>query len=192
VVLFSALLLCALQILESWKRRLELVEKPQADLSFLRLFQEQGKYSGGCGQVRVGKGSRANGQSSRAAVRSCGDQRVNVKFTSATHSGTAAFLTSSSSSTALYFWTSFVYIDSSTTQLAAVQFRNGFSALFCVCHLDKRESARTSCIPICHEGDAINLSVLPKKLTQFVFASSEIEIPDKNVFHKIYSIDVGY
>src|SRR6266496_1401950 len=105
----------------------------------------------------------------------------------ATPSRAAASLTAPTSCAVLRFWMSFVYIDRSTTQFSAVQFGNGLLGLVCICHLDKPKAARTPCITICHERHPVNLPERFKQLTQLVFASSEVEVPDKDVFHEISS-----
>jgi hypothetical protein len=107
-----------------------------------------------------------------------------------TSSWTASSFTASASSGTLYFWTSFVHVDRSTTQFPAIQFGDGLLALVRIGHLDKRKPARTPSIAICHESDAVNLSILSKELTKLVLASSEIEIPNKDVFHEMFSNEV--
>ncbi|HTM38582.1 MAG TPA: hypothetical protein VL156_17655 [Terriglobales bacterium] len=87
------------------------------------------------------------------------------------------------SSAAFHFGTSFIYIESSASQLRAVQLGNGFLALLVVRHLHKRESTRPSGIAIRHHRHSIHLAELCEKLTKVIFSNVEIEMPDKDGFH---------
>jgi hypothetical protein len=103
----------------------------------------------------------------------------------------ASSLTASASSGPLRLWTSFVHVDRATTQFPTVQFGDGLLALVGIGHLDKGKPARTPSIAICHESDSVNLSILSKELTKLVLANSEIEIPNKDVFHEMFSKEVA-
>jgi hypothetical protein len=82
---------------------------------------------------------------------------------------------------ALNLRTRFIYIQSASANLSAVQRRNGFLSVFRTCHLDETEATRATGIPISHDADAVHLPVYLEKFSQFVFRSVEVEVPNKDV-----------
>ena len=89
---------------------------------------------------------------------------------------------------ALHFWPGFVDIDIPPSKLSAIERRDCFLTLFGVRHFYESEASRTTRITICHDGNPIYRAVWAKQLPQIVFPGVEIEIPYKDVLHKIYAL----
>ena len=98
---------------------------------------------------------------------------------------------SAPSSAAFHFGAGFIYIEGSASELRTVQFGNRLLTLILIRHLNERKSARPSRVTIRHECYSIHLAVLPKESTQVIFKDVEIEIADKNVFHREVLSDRG-
>jgi hypothetical protein len=105
----------------------------------------------------------------------------------ATASTTAATLTTAATTTAAAgtfgFGTRFVYVQSSSTNLRAVQRSDRFFSVLGACHFDKAKSARASSVAIGHDADSIHLAVNFEKLTQLFFGRVEIQVSNKDVLH---------
>ena len=89
--------------------------------------------------------------------------------------------TATPAATALNLRTRFVYIQSASANLSAVQRCNGLLSVFRTCHLDETEATRATGIPISHDADAVHLAMYLEKFSQFVFRSVEVEVPNKDV-----------
>ena len=81
------------------------------------------------------------------------------------------------------FGTRFVYVQSSSTNLGAVQRSDRFLSVLGACHFDKAKSARASSVAIRHDADSIHLAVNFEKLTQLFFGRVEIQVSNKDVLH---------
>jgi hypothetical protein len=89
----------------------------------------------------------------------------------------------SASPASLDLGTGFINVQRPPADLSAVQRCNGFFSVFCTRHLHKAESARASGVPVSHNADPVHLPVYLEKLSQFIFRSVEVEVPNENVLH---------
>jgi len=96
---------------------------------------------------------------------------------------TAIAASSAASSATLDLRTRFIHVQSPPADLIAVQRRNGFFSVLRARHLHETESARAPGIPVRHDADPVHLSVYLEELSQFIFRSVEVEVPNENVLH---------
>jgi hypothetical protein len=104
--------------------------------------------------------------------------------TTATMSAAAAAAISASSasaSAALDLWTRFIHIQGASANLRAVQRRDGLLSVFRTRHLHEAETTRAPGITVGHDADPVHLPMDLEELTQFVFRSIEVEVPNENV-----------
>jgi hypothetical protein len=91
---------------------------------------------------------------------------------------TAAATTAAS---ALDFRTRFIYVQRASSNLSAVERRNGLVSVFGTRHLNEAEATRAPGIPVGHDADTVYLSMYLEKLSQFIFPGVEVEVANKNV-----------
>ena|SRR6266404_2683669 len=83
--------------------------------------------------------------------------------------------------TALRLRTCFVYIQSASPYLRAVQRCDCLFTILSARHLDKPKAPGTSSITVGHDRDTIDLSIRFEQLAQFVFRRVEIQVSNKDV-----------
>jgi hypothetical protein len=89
----------------------------------------------------------------------------------------------SASTAALNLRTRFIDVQGPPADLSAVQRRYGLFSVFRARHLHEAESARAPGVPVGHNADPVHLPVYLEKLSQFIFRSVEVEVPNENVLH---------
>lgn len=95
---------------------------------------------------------------------------------------TATFATATAGPLSLR--TRFIHIDRSSSELTAVQSRNGLVPFFCICHFYETESPRSSSFAIGENTDAIDRPIRFEDLAQLFFRSVKTEVPNENIFHR--------
>jgi hypothetical protein len=128
------------------------------------------------------RGSNAEGSA-------CGQERSSfglpaVALAAATFAAAIAAKTTTPTTTTLGFGACFIDIDAAAADLASVQARDCFLAVFVVGHFNESEAPRTSGIAVHHDADAIHWPVCFEGLPEFVLIRVEAEIADKNIFHE--------
>ena len=94
---------------------------------------------------------------------------------------TAIAAISTTSTAAFDFRTRFVHVQGASTNLSAIECRDGFLSVLRARHLHEAEAARAPRVPIRHDADPVHLSIGGKKLAQFILRGIEVEVANENV-----------
>jgi hypothetical protein len=77
-------------------------------------------------------------------------------------------------------------------KLSAIQLGNGGLRFLRLCHLYKREAARLTGVPICHDIHTFNATVSGKRTMKLLLGCLIAQISDKNVGHDFIPFSANY
>src|SRR5439155_22240911 len=108
-----------------------------------------------------------------------------VSTTTAAAAATATAMSTETATRAAFdLRTSFVHIQVSAPQTAAIQRGNGFFALGVIRHLNKSKTAGLARSPVTYQSDLVHGAMRFKKCPQLLFCRTKVQVSYVNVFHK--------